>query len=172
MIKPINPTPLNMASDFEYHCDNCGDYGHLHFDSYISVPDKSGDGTYEIYDQFCPACDCNLKNKLVMHLDNEPFSLMKDGHKTIEVRLNDVKRQSIELGDIISFINNKTGQSLDVKVINLLRYPDFDSLFDSSDIYDFGSNNKILSVEKMRNYYSSEDEKEYGVLGIKIELIK
>lgn len=169
MIKPINLTPLNMVSDFEYHCDKCGNYGHLHLDSPISVLDESGD---DIYDQFCSSCDSNLKNKMVMHLDNEPFCLMKDGHKTIEVRLNDVKRQSIEPGDIISFINNKTGQGLDARVINLLRYPDFDSLFDSSDIYDFGSNNKILSVEKMRNYYSREDEKEYGVLGIKIELIK
>jgi ASC-1-like (ASCH) protein len=56
--------------------------------------------------------------------------------------------------------------------MNLLRYSDFDSLFDSSDIYDFGSNNKVLSLEKMRSYYSEEDEKEYGVLGIKIELLK
>lgn len=172
MIKPINPTPLNMASDFEYHCDNCGDYGHLHFNSYVSVPDKSGDGTYEIYDQFCPKCDCNLKNKLVMHLDNEPFSLIKYGHKIIEVRLNDIKRQSIELGDVIRFINKKTGQNLEVRVVNLLRHPDFNSLFDSCDIHDFGSNNKVLSLEKMRSYYLEEDEKKYGVLGIKIELLK
>jgi ASC-1-like (ASCH) protein len=107
-----------------------------------------------------------------MHLDNEPFSLIKDGHKIIEVRLNDIKRQSIEVGDIIKFINKKTGQNLEVRVVNLLRYPDFDSLFDSCDIHDFGSNNKTLSLEKMRNYYSKEEEKEYGVLGIKIKLLK
>lgn len=172
MIKPINPTPLNMANDFEYHCDNCGNHGHLQFDNYISVPDKSDDGTFDIYDQYCPSCDFNLKNKLVMHLDNEPFSLIKDGHKTIEVRLNDIKRQSIQLGDIIKFINNKTGQIIEVNVVNLLRYPDFDSLFDSCDIYNFGSNNKTLSLEKMRDYYSREDEKKLGVLGIKIELLK
>jgi hypothetical protein len=107
MIKPINLTPLNMASDFEYHCDKCGNHGHLHLDSSISVLDESGD---DIYDQFCLSCDSNLKNKMVMHLDSEPFCLMKDGHKTIEVRLNDVKRKSIEPGDIINFINNKTGR--------------------------------------------------------------
>lgn len=171
MIKSTNRTALNMASDFEYHCDNCGQSGHLHLESFINIPEESSDGVCDIYDQHCPSCDFNLKNRLIMRLDNEPFYLIKDGHKTIEVRLNDAKRQSIDPGDIISFINNKTGHSLDVKVINLLRYPNFDSLFDSCNVYDFGSNNKILSVEKMRNYYSREDEKEYGVLGIKIKLI-
>jgi len=172
MIEPINPTPLNMANKFKYHCGNCGEDGYLNFDNFINIPDKADDGVYDIYNQYCPSCDSNLKNRVIMSLDNEPFRLIKDSLKTIEVRLNDEKRQSIEMGDIIKFVNIKTKQCLKVKVIDLLRYPDFESLFNSYNIHDFGSNNKKTSLDKMRGYYSKDDERKYGVLGIKIELLK
>ena len=36
-----------------------------------------------------------------MRLHNEPFVLIKDGTKTIELRLNDEKRRQIKVGDYI-----------------------------------------------------------------------
>ncbi len=111
-------------------------------------------------------------NNPTMHLDSEPFSLIKDGHKTIEVRLNDAKRQAIEIGNIIKFINNKTKEYLEAKVIDLLKYPDFNSLLDSCDIASFGSNNKELFLQKLRGYYLEEAEKENGVVGIKIKVLE
>lgn len=32
-----------------------------------------------------------------MHLDHEPFELIKNGKKTIELRLNDEKRQLLQV---------------------------------------------------------------------------
>ena len=40
-----------------------------------------------------------------MKLNNEPFHLVKNGTKTIEVRLNDEKRQEVQNGDTIILTN-------------------------------------------------------------------
>lgn len=43
-----------------------------------------------------------------MRLHNSPFKLIKNGTKTIELRLNDEKRKLIKVGDIIRFTNRVT----------------------------------------------------------------
>ena len=44
-----------------------------------------------------------------MNLNPEPFEMIFSGQKTIELRLNDEKRQMIKVGDMIEFIQNETG---------------------------------------------------------------
>lgn len=43
-----------------------------------------------------------------MNLFPEPFEMISSGQKTIELRLNDEKRQKIQIGDIIEFSQNDT----------------------------------------------------------------
>lgn len=38
-----------------------------------------------------------------MKLKSEPFEKMKSGAKTVELRLNDEKRQLVQIGDFIEF---------------------------------------------------------------------
>ena len=45
-----------------------------------------------------------------MKLNNSPFVSIKNKTKTIELRLNDDKRQKINVGDEIEFINNMTSE--------------------------------------------------------------
>ncbi len=45
-----------------------------------------------------------------MKLNNSPFVSIKNKTKTIELRLNDDKRQKINVGDEIEFINNMTSK--------------------------------------------------------------
>lgn len=40
-----------------------------------------------------------------MRLYDQPFQLMLAGTKTVEIRLNDEKRQAVQNGDIIVFTN-------------------------------------------------------------------
>ena len=47
-----------------------------------------------------------------MNLAPEPFSLIADGKKKFELRLNDEKRQGIRGGDTIIFTNRKDPQKL------------------------------------------------------------
>ena len=44
---------------------------------------------------------------IIMHLDNKNYNLIKDKKKTIEMRLNDSKRASLEIGDVITFVNRR-----------------------------------------------------------------
>ena len=55
-----------------------------------------------------------------MKLNNSPFVSIKNKTKTIELRLNDDKRQKINVGDEIEFINNMTSEKLLVDVRTLI----------------------------------------------------
>ena len=72
-----------------------------------------------------------------------PFSLIREGKKTIETRLYDEKRRKIAIRDIIEFSNiNDPHQKITVKVTALLNYATFSDLFDSFPPKDFGGTNK------------------------------
>ena len=63
-----------------------------------------------------------------MHLNNEPFQLMKNEVKTIEIRLNDEKRQEIKSGDYIVFQNLMNEETLTVQVKEIVVFSSFQSL--------------------------------------------
>ncbi len=98
------------------------------------------------------------------------FNAMKNGKKDIELRLNDEKVKNISVGDILIFIQINTGEELKTKVVNLYRYNTFKEMFDSLDNSRFGLS-KNDSFEIMYNFYTKEEEKEYGGLAIEIELM-
>lgn len=51
-----------------------------------------------------------------MNLHNEPFELINKGTKTLELRLNDEKRQLLKENDIIEFTNRITKKIIKVKL--------------------------------------------------------
>ena len=107
-----------------------------------------------------------------MHLDNYYFEKIKNGTKTIEVRLNDEKRRELKVGDIITFDNRKTNEKIDVRVKNLYIYKNFEELYKHHDKISLGYEEEdVASPSDMRKYYSFEDTTKYGVVGIEIEVI-
>ena len=98
------------------------------------------------------------------------FNAMKNGKKDVELRLNDEKVKNISVGDTLIFIQINTGEELKTKVVNLYRYNTFKEMFDSFDNSRFGLS-KNDTFEIMYNFYTKEEEKEYGGLAIEIELI-
>lgn len=109
-----------------------------------------------------------------MKLKNEPYNLIKSGKKTVELRLYDDKRRRLDVGDKIIFTNmSAKEEQIAVKIRALYRYETFEDLFEEIPAEKCGitsdSNVKNL-VSGMRRYYSEEDEKRYGVLGIKVEV--
>ena len=64
-----------------------------------------------------------------MNLWDDSFQIIKEGWKTIEMRLFDEKRAIISVDDTIEFTNTKTKEKMDCKVIKLYRYSDFASLY-------------------------------------------
>lgn len=108
-----------------------------------------------------------------MRLHKGPFELIKNGSKTIELRLYDEKRQMINLGDTITFENRSDGDKIQVKVIALYKYPSFEELYKHFDKISIGyKEDEEADPKDMELYYSSEEQSKYGVVGIEMELIK
>ena len=109
-----------------------------------------------------------------MNLDSEPFRMMKNGQKTIELRLNDDKRKNLQIGDKIVFENRCSGETLCVEVKALHLFSSFEELYQNLSLLKCGySDENVLSAshEDMKQYYSTEDEEKFGVVGIEFVLI-
>jgi len=107
-----------------------------------------------------------------MHLDDKYFNKIKNGTKTIEVRLYDEKRRELKVGDIITFDNRSNNEKLEAKVTNLYVYKNFEELYKHHDKITLGYNeDEIASPSDMRMYYSFEDTIKNGVVAIEIEVI-
>jgi ASC-1-like (ASCH) protein len=105
-----------------------------------------------------------------MNLVPWAFEEVKSGRKDIEVRLNDEKRQKMNVGDIIVFTNTETGEQLKAQIIERHLFNTFEELFNSFDHTRIGVN-ETDTADIMNNFYSKEDQEKYKALGIEIKLI-
>ncbi len=111
-----------------------------------------------------------------LNLHPQPFALIADGRKTIELRLYDEKRSQIQVGDTLVFTHsNDSTQTLTAKVTALHRFTDFAALYAALPLDKCGYLPEELptaSPEDMNLYYSAEKQALYGVVGIEIALIE
>ena len=108
-----------------------------------------------------------------MSLNNSAFFGIKSSKQTIEVRLNDEKRQAIKVGDNITFsLLPDKKEEITVKVIQLLTYPTFKELFSNISLEDWNAKDWTIQkcVKLMNDYYSKEEIQKYGVVGIRISI--
>lgn len=107
-----------------------------------------------------------------MRLNNEPFESIKNGTKTIELRIYDEKRKKIKETDIIIFENRITQEIVKSKVIKLHKYNNFKEIYKHLDKVLLGyKENELADFNDMNKYYSIEDQQKYGVVGIEFELL-
>ncbi len=108
-----------------------------------------------------------------MKLNNGPYMNIKNGTKTIELRLNDEKRQLLKIKDLIEFTNRETLEQMLVEIENLHHYSSFEELYKHFDKESMGyKEDEIANPKDMEEYYSKEEQEKYGVLGIEIKKIK
>lgn len=110
-----------------------------------------------------------------MRLLEEPFELIKAGKKIIEIRLNDEKRQRVKIGDEIVFYKlPDCKEAIKVKVLGLLHYCSFEQFYKDTPFSYFGREDYSMEkmLEETYKIYTVEEEKKYGVLGIRIELVE
>ena len=106
-----------------------------------------------------------------LKLATEPFNAIISGNKTIESRLYDVKRQKIQIGDRIIFTNrDNSEQTVTAEVVGLLRYATFRDLFSHNNPRKFGGDNVEWLENQISEFYSIEDQKIYGVIGIEFKV--
>lgn len=109
-----------------------------------------------------------------MHLTENPYRNMERGLKTLEIRLNDEKRQEVRVGDIIEFCYYEGEMNILItEVEELHRFKSFRGLFESdmAEMTGMGDMSVEEAVKAMYVYYTKEKEDKYGVLGIKIKLL-
>lgn len=99
-----------------------------------------------------------------MNLSSKPFDMIKDGRKTVELRLYDEKRRQIKIGDEIEFTGLDGGEKLLARV---------EELYGSLDLTECGYTEENVgraSPSDMEKYYPKEKQLDHGVVGIRISL--
>ena len=111
--------------------------------------------------------------KHYMNLVPSAYAKIEAETKTIELRLNDEKRRQISVGDEIVFTNLENNNQIQVKVVDLHRFPSFAELYKNLPLTKCGyAEGESAHSDDMLAYYPRERELQYGVLGIEIELMK
>lgn len=110
----------------------------------------------------------------IMKMKEEFFDKVKSGQKIYEVRLYDEKRQKICKGDTIIF--KKMPDLIDgvvTKVVDVKRFENFEQMAQTLSIASLGFEKKnATQVSRFyRTIYGKEDEKKYGVVVFKLELV-
>lgn len=103
-----------------------------------------------------------------MKLNETPFRMMTEGTKTIELRLNDEKRRKVMSGDFIEFTNiSQPEEKVTVRVTELYHYDSFSELLSAlpKEVFGFSPDENVAD-DYMDSFYSREQQKKYGALGI------
>ncbi|MCH5156711.1 MAG: NUDIX domain-containing protein [Clostridiales bacterium] len=139
-------------------------------DSGVFIPRNKGFMEYLFY--------CRTRRGLVkevcheMNLAKEPYEKIVSGAKTIEMRLNDEKRQAVKVGDMITLKYDV--HAVNVRVRALHRFDSFDELYAKLDLLKCGYSLEEVATAKytdMLAYYTKEQQAKYGALGIEFEII-
>ncbi len=109
----------------------------------------------------------------LMKLRPIPFAAIQSGRKTLELRLNDGKRQKIKIGDTLVFTQTKTGETIRAVVVDIRKYPDFEAMYAAENPMAMGYNEgETADPKDMSQYYTEDEIKRYGTLAIEIKKIE
>ena len=109
-----------------------------------------------------------------MNLEPSAFLKIAKGSKTIELRLNDEKRQKINIGDRIEFHCGEINSVIFAKVLKLHKFSDFKQLYNALPLEKCGYSEddlKTAHYTDMEKYYTKSQIKKYGALGIELQKI-
>jgi len=107
-----------------------------------------------------------------MKLQNSPFMKIKNGIKTIELRLNDKKRQQVQVGDFIEFtLIDNSDEKIQTRVTALHHFDSFQELYASLPKEKLGYSPSETPVpDHMDAFYPREKQEKYGALGIELRM--
>ncbi|MFC4560120.1 ASCH domain-containing protein [Virgibacillus kekensis] len=109
-----------------------------------------------------------------MGVYEEYFTAIKEGKKTVEVRLHDEKRRNINIGDTIEFTNLPSrDETIKVQVTDLKSYKTFPAMYQDIPYRYFGEEEISLEemVEGTYQIYTPDQEARWGTLAIWIVLL-
>ena len=112
--------------------------------------------------------------EMIVHLHPEVFDIVKNGIKDVEIRVNDLKRRQLQVGDTLIFLKRPDEkEEIKATVKNLVYFSNFNEVVDYYEmkrIYlDNISKDEYLSI--MKKFYSDDEVLKFGVVGIEFMLL-
>lgn len=108
-----------------------------------------------------------------MHLNEEPFNLIKEGKKDIEYRVNDEKRRNLQIGDTITFYKRSLNtEKVEVLVTDLRYYDTLLEMYSATFERDFKNcYDSPQAVVEDSSYYTNEEVEQYGCVAVYLKKI-
>lgn len=106
-----------------------------------------------------------------MGIYDEYFISIKEGKKTIEVRLNDDKRRKIKVGDTVEFIRiPEKNETFRVQVTKLRKYDTFEAMYNDIPFKEFDCEGWTMKemLDSTYEIYTPEQEIKWGTIAITI----
>ena len=106
-----------------------------------------------------------------MGLYQEPFQSIVSGKKIVEIRLNDLKRQAVQVADQIEFTNLSTHEKVTVNVTERQIFKDFQTLYEQIPLEQLDCSGWSMKelLDATYTIYSRKCEKQFGALALTIE---
>ena len=119
----------------------------------------------------------DLENGKILYKSHraEPyFGFVKDGTKTIEGRINKNLYKELKSGDEILVFNNDETNSVQVQVKDIRTYSSFLEMLEKENFKKIlpDTNSASEGVKIYKRFYTPEQEKQFGVIAIKISVKK
>lgn len=102
------------------------------------------------------------------------FEMVRKGERCVEIRLNDEKRQTLQVGDNLTFCCLGTDKKIETRVTAINHYKSFEEMVLYEPKRDIGYPFKTFQeiIEIFQEFHSIEEEKLYGVVAIRFKKIK
>ena len=112
--------------------------------------------------------------EMIVHLHPEVFDIVKNGIKDVEIRVNDLKRRQLQVGDTLIFLKRPDEkEKIKATVKNLVYFSNFNEVVDYYEMKRIYLNNiskdEYLSI--MKKFYSDDEVLKFGVVGIEFMLL-
>ena len=104
------------------------------------------------------------------HRTEPYFSFVKNGQKTIEVRIAKGKYKDINIDDQFIVHNDDETDLVEVKIIAIRKYSSIKELLEHEDLHKILPNAKSIDegIGTYKKFYTGEQEKQFGVVAIEI----
>ena len=109
--------------------------------------------------------------EMEMNIQEPWFSLIQNGQKQVEGRLNRGKFQELRVNDTIRFTNND--KSFNAKITKITKYPNFGDLLFHEKLYRVlpGFPNIKCGIILYDKFYKFDEVKEFGTLAIEVAVL-
>ncbi|MCL2540166.1 MAG: ASCH domain-containing protein [Firmicutes bacterium] len=109
-----------------------------------------------------------------VRIEKPHFELIKSGAKLYEIRLNDEKRRNFKIGDTLTFLlRPELTEKCITQITEIISFKSFYEICETIPATELGFDGSSPDeiVNECYKIYSPEEEKRYGVVTIKIEVI-